>query len=161
MVLSLSCASSTVLPKSRSLTLNKTLPRSMAFSLFIIGGPSLIFISATASKGIGPNSMVCTCSFFKSSILFLYSCAYLAFTEKRCLPSIVVVNVIPPIAASTTLFTSSMLRPYLPIASRFASISIYFPPVIGSAYKSFTPSVPSSVFLIFCAKASMVSKLAP
>ena len=42
MLFSFSCASFTVLPKSLSLTLNKTVPRSMAFSELIIGGPSEI-----------------------------------------------------------------------------------------------------------------------
>ena len=121
----------------------------MAFSLFIIGGPSLIFTSAMVSKGIGPYCIVWTCNFFSASILFLYSCAYLAFTEKRCRPSIVVVSFIPPIAASTTALISSIERPYLPKSSLFGSMSMYLPPVIGSAYKSFTPEVPSSAFLIF------------
>jgi hypothetical protein len=43
-----------------------------------------------------------------------------------------------------------MLRPYL--LPRFASISIYFPPVIGSAYKSFTPSVLPASFNFFVPK---------
>jgi hypothetical protein len=76
--------------KSRSLTLNKTLPRSMAFSLFIIGGPSLIFISATASKG---DSMVCTCSFFLQ--YYFYTLVHIWHLQKKLSPSIVVVNVIP------------------------------------------------------------------
>src|ERR1043166_6772713 len=44
------CASLTVLPKSLSLTLNKTVPRNNAFSELIIGGPSVIFMSATADQ---------------------------------------------------------------------------------------------------------------
>ena len=59
-----SCASATVLPKSLSLTLNNTVPRSKAFSELIIGGPSDILMSATDSSGIGPKFIVCTCNLF-------------------------------------------------------------------------------------------------
>jgi hypothetical protein len=72
------------------------------------------FISATASKGIG------RIPWFVPAVLslqyYFYTLVHIWHLQKNAV-SIVVVNVIPPIAASTTLFTSSMLRPYLPIAS--------------------------------------------
>src|SRR5882724_3494954 len=92
---SFACASATVLPKSLSRTLNSTVPRSKAFSELIIGGPSVIFISATDSNGIGPKFIVCTCKRLRSPRLFLKSCPNLAFTEKRWRPSTVVVSFIP------------------------------------------------------------------
>jgi hypothetical protein len=59
-----------------------------------------------------------------------------------------VVSFIPPIEASTTLFISSIVSPYLPMASLCFDWCI-LPPVIGSAYKSFTPEVPSRLFIFF------------
>jgi hypothetical protein len=92
--------------------------------------------------------MVCTCS-FKSSILFLYS--YLAFTEKTLSPSIVVVN------HSTNCRFNNIIHIVNAEAVSSNCLPICFnidilPPVIGSAYKSFTPSVPSSVFFNFVPK---------
>ncbi len=110
-ILSSCClASFTVLPKSLSRTLNSTVPRNKAFSELIMGGPSVILMSATASSGMGPKFMVCNCKRFKASILLLKSCPNLALTEKRWRPSTVVVNSIPPKAVSITLFTSSTLK---------------------------------------------------
>jgi hypothetical protein len=75
--------------------------------------------------------------------------------QKRCLPSIVVVNVIPPIAASTIIHIVNA-EAVSSIASRFASISIY-----STSYwlgiQIFHSFGPFQRLLIFCAKASMVS----
>ena len=161
MLLSFAWASFTVLPKSRSRTLNRTVPRNIAFSELIIGGPSVRRMSATALSGMEPNSIVCIGSLLSDSRLFLKSWPYLAFTEKRCRPSTVVVSFIPPSALSTTAFTSSTLRPYLPISSRFTSISTYFPPVMGSTYMSFIPSIPVSSFLIFSERTAILSRFCP
>jgi hypothetical protein len=120
MVFSLSCASSTVLPKSRSLTLNKTLPQHGIFAVYH-RGPSL-FISATASKGIGPIPWFVPAVFLSLQYYF-YTLVHIWHLQKTLSPSYgsqchstnCRFNIIHIVNAEA----------YLPIASRFA-ISIYF-----------------------------------
>ena len=64
-------------------------------------------------------------------------------------------------AVSINMFTSSTESPYLPISSLFIFMSMYFPPTMGSTYKSFTPSNPSSSFLNCCANLLIVSMFCP
>ena len=56
--------------KVKALTLNKTAPRSRAFSETIIGGPFSNLISATAESGIVPREGVLTGIRFNCSMLF-------------------------------------------------------------------------------------------
>jgi len=129
--------------------LKSTAPRSKAFSETIIGGPSSNFISATLDSGTMPNAGVFTGIRLIWSMLLRKSWARRTLMVKRWRPSMVCPMAEPPMADSTMVLTSLTLTPNLPSASRFASMVRYFPPVMGSTYKSFTPGTPARDFFTF------------
>jgi hypothetical protein len=146
MVFSLSCASSTCL--NHDLTLNKTAPRSMAFSLFIIGGPSLIFISATASKGIGPNSWFVPAVFL--GLQYYFTLVHIWHLRKT-LCSFNGSDQCHSDCRFSNIIHISMLLPYLQCLPICFNIDI-LPPVIGSSVQiKLSSSVPWRL-LIFVPK---------
>jgi hypothetical protein len=93
--------------------------------------------------------MVCTCSFFKSSILFLYSCIS-GISQKT----------LSPFNSSSQCHSTNRFNNIIhivnaeavsSIASRFASISIYSHQLLAR-HTNLSPSVPSSVFNFFVPK---------